>query len=89
MAEFGAGEEGGELHAGVIRNVLLKRVPVILRKEVYATDALLYACIQMLGGALDWSRVWLPWLAILVYFPLRMLSLRYGWHLSLSVAQHG
>lgn len=74
---------------GVIRDVLLNRVPVILRKEIYATAALLAASIQVLGEALDWSRVWLPWLAILVCFTLRMLSLRFGWHLRLSEAQRG
>lgn len=72
---------------GVIRDVLLNRVPVILSKEIYATAALLAASIQVLGEALDWSRVWLPWLAILVCFTLRMLSLRYGWHLRLSEAE--
>ncbi|WP_328821100.1 hypothetical protein [Pseudomonas sp. OF001] len=33
---------------------------MILCKEVYATAALLSASIEVLGEALDWSRVWLP-----------------------------
>lgn len=49
--------EGRELLAGVIRDVRLNRVPVILPKEIYATAALLGASIQVLGEALDWSRV--------------------------------
>ena len=80
---------GRELLAGVVRDVLLNGVPVILRKETYATAALHGASIEVLGEALEWSRVWLPWLAILVCFTVRMLSLCFGWHLRLGVAQRG
>ncbi|HEX5362677.1 MAG TPA: trimeric intracellular cation channel family protein [Gallionella sp.] len=71
---------------GLARDVLLNRVPAILRKEIYATAALLGASILVLGEALGWSRNWLTWLAIAACFALRLLSLRYGWHLRLSVA---
>lgn len=63
MQELGAGVgEVRELLAGVIRDVLLNRVPVILRKEIYA----IAASIEVLAKRWDWSRVWLSWLAILV-----------------------
>ncbi|HYQ40130.1 MAG TPA: trimeric intracellular cation channel family protein [Pseudomonas sp.] len=71
---------------GLARDVLLNRVPAILRKEIYATAALLGASILVLGEALGWSRNWLTWLAIAACFALRLLSLRYGWHLRLNVA---
>ena len=74
---------------GIARDVLLNRVPVILRKEIYATAALLGASLVVLGEALGWSRSWLPWLAIAACFALRLLSLRYGWHLRLSVVGRG
>ncbi|MBV2134297.1 trimeric intracellular cation channel family protein [Pseudomonas sp. MAP12] len=72
---------------GIARDVLLNRVPAILRKEIYATAALLGASILVLGEALGWSRNWLTWLAIAACFVLRLLSLRYGWHLRLNVAE--
>lgn len=71
---------------GLARDVLLNRVPAILRKEIYATAALLGASILVLGEALGWSRNWLTWLAIAACFALRLLSLRYGWHMRLNVA---
>lgn len=67
--------------------MLLNRVPAILRKEIYATAALLGASILVVDEALGWSRNWLTWLAIAVCFALRLLSLRYGWHLRLSVVE--
>ena len=66
--------------------MLLNRVPAILRKEIYATAALLGASLEVLGEALGWSHGWLPWLAVAACFALRLLSLRYGWHLRLNVA---
>jgi len=69
---------------GVVRDVLLNRVPVILQKEIYASAALVGATIEVLGETLGWTTVWLPWFALLTCFTLRLLALRYGWHLRLS-----
>ncbi|TAN15266.1 MAG: trimeric intracellular cation channel family protein [Chitinophagaceae bacterium] len=67
---------------GVIRDILLNRVPVILEKEIYASAALLGAFIVVFGDYLkilpsDWVAV----IALIVCFALRMLSLRYHWNL--------
>ena len=71
---------------GVARDVLLNRVPVILQKEIYASAALLGAVIEVVGENQGWSIVWLPWLALLTCCALRLLSLRYGWHLRVNVS---
>lgn len=71
---------------GVARDVLLNRVPVILQKEIYASAALIGAAIEVGGERLGWSTTWLPWAALLACCALRLLSLRYGWHLRSSVA---
>lgn len=34
---------------GVIRDLLLNRVPIILKREIYASAALVAACIEVLG----------------------------------------
>ncbi len=67
---------------GVIRDVMLSRVPAVLTKEIYASAALLGAAIQVLGD-LQWidHRI-SPWLAIVLCTSVRMLSLRYGWNLT-------
>ncbi len=71
---------------GAARDVLLNRVPVILQKEIYASAALLGAVIVVLGERLGWSIVWLPWLAVLACCGLRLLSLKYGWHMRINTA---
>lgn len=66
---------------GVLRDVLLNRVPVILQKEIYASAALLGSGIVVLGNYLGWNgdRVFL--IGIGACFTLRMLALRYHWEL--------
>lgn len=72
---------------GVVRDMLLNRVPIILQKEIYASPALVGATIEVMGEWLGWSTAWLPWFALLICFTLRLLALRYGWHMRLSVTK--
>ena len=66
---------------GVMRDVLLNRVPVILQREIYASAALVGASIEVAGEHLGWSSSWRTWLALAACFALRYLSLRYQWNL--------
>ncbi|MDB5261772.1 MAG: trimeric intracellular cation channel family protein [Adhaeribacter sp.] len=67
---------------GVVRDILLTRVPVILEKEIYASAALLGAVIVVLGNYLKWvSADWVAIIALIVCFTLRILALRYHWNL--------
>jgi uncharacterized membrane protein YeiH len=66
---------------GVARDVLLNRVPVILRREIYASAALLAAGIEVAGARLGWTSSWRTWVALAACFALRYLALRYDWHL--------
>lgn len=66
---------------GVMRDVLLNRIPLILQKEIYASAALLGAAIQVFGEHLGWSSPWLALLGILASSGLRQLSLQFGWQL--------
>jgi len=86
--EFGFGAETAVLlgmttavGGGVMRDVLLNRIPLILQKEIYASAALLGAVIEVGGERLGWSTQWLPWLGILVSTGLRQMSLHFGWQL--------
>jgi uncharacterized membrane protein YeiH len=69
---------------GVLRDVLLNRVPIILEKEIYALAALAGAAVQVVGSALHWSPVFTPWIAISTCFVIRSLALRYSWSLPRS-----
>lgn len=66
---------------GVARDVLLNRVPVILRREIYASAALVGAAVVTFGEAAGLASPALTWCAVASCFALRALSLRYRWHL--------
>jgi|SRR6185312_6608599 len=67
---------------GVLRDILLNRVPVILEKEIYASAALLGALIVVSGNYLKWlSGDWVSIIALTVCFGLRLLALHYHWNL--------
>jgi uncharacterized membrane protein YeiH len=70
---------------GVVRDVLLNRVPVILEKEIYASAALTGALIVVLGSYQKWlSDDWVSVIGLTACFTLRILALRYHWNLPAS-----
>lgn len=67
---------------GVLRDILLNRVPVILEKEVYASAALVGALIVVLGDYFKWlPGDWIAIIALVVCFTVRILALLYHWNL--------
>lgn len=67
---------------GVIRDVLLARVPNILRKEIYFTPAILGASIVVIGKslfAIESSLFMI--LGAIICTGVRLFTLRYGWHM--------
>jgi uncharacterized membrane protein YeiH len=66
---------------GAMRDVLLNRTPLILRKEIYASAALLAAVVQVAGERLALAMEWVPWVGIVLCFGVRSLAMRHGWHL--------
>lgn len=67
---------------GVLRDILLNRIPVILEKEIYASAALVGAIIVVSGNYFKGlSGDWISIIALLVCFGLRLLALRYHWNL--------
>lgn len=73
---------------GMVRDVLVREVPTVLRKELYAIAALAGAAVVVLGHA--WSLR--PGVAAAVgaalCFCLRLLAIRYGWHLPIANVQN-
>ncbi len=67
---------------GVIRDILLNRVPVILEREIYATAALAAAIIVVLGEYSDFlKRDWVSIIALVTCFSIRILALQHNWNL--------
>ena len=66
---------------GVLRDVLLNRIPVILEKEIYASAALAGAGVVVVGTHLGWTKEWVFLTGFLLCFALRILALYYHWEL--------
>jgi uncharacterized membrane protein YeiH len=69
---------------GVMRDVLLNRVPAVLRADLYAVVALAGASVVVVGHWLHWP----PTVSAIggagLCFLLRVLALRYDWHLPVA-----
>nr|WP_233214407.1 trimeric intracellular cation channel family protein [Pollutimonas nitritireducens] len=74
---------------GLVRDVLLNRVPVILQREIYASAALVGASFEVVGERLGWLSSGRTWVALAACFALRYLSLRYKWNLPRSSGRGG
>jgi uncharacterized membrane protein YeiH len=66
---------------GVIRDMLLARVPVVLVADIYATAALLGALIVVVGRRLGCPPAVAALLGFVVCFALRIAAVRFGWQL--------
>lgn len=70
---------------GVLRDVLLNRVPVILEREVYASAALVGALIVVFGRYQEkLSADWISIIALLACFSIRILAIHYHWNVPAS-----
>jgi uncharacterized membrane protein YeiH len=66
---------------GALRDILLMRIPAILRTDVYATAALVGSAVMVLGRRLGIHPTLAAILGGIVCFALRVLSVRLHWNL--------
>ncbi len=71
---------------GVIRDVLCNEVPLIFRRDVYATAALVGALVYLALLQLDPNGAWAAILSILTVLAIRAAAIQ--WHLSLPSFLH-
>lgn len=69
---------------GVLRDIVLSRVPNIVQREIYACAALVGAGIEVVFNYFDVSPAWGSWLAAAACIVLRLASLRFGWRLPVN-----
>lgn len=69
---------------GMIRDVLVMEVPNVLRTELYAVAALLGAAFTVVGQRLGIPSHWAAPMGAVLCITLRLLALRYGWHLPVA-----
>ena len=70
---------------GIARDVLLAQVPLVLRAELYAIAALAGAAVVAVGHWLQWPALPCVLAGAGLCFGLRMMALRYGWHLPVAL----
>ncbi len=66
---------------GMLRDILLAEVPAVLRSDLYAVAALAGAGVVVAGDALQWSSSVSALAGAVLCFVLRMLAIRFDWHL--------
>jgi uncharacterized membrane protein YeiH len=66
---------------GVIRDILLARVPLVLRADIYASAAFFGALVVVLARRAGVSPGWAAFAGGLACFALRMAAVTFGWHL--------
>ncbi len=69
---------------GVIRDVLANEIPMIFRKEIYASACLAGGIMYMLMRAVSADEILTMVVAILVVIVIRYLSVRYHWSLHIE-----
>ena len=73
---------------GVMRDIVLSRLPAILDREIYASAALVGASAQALFSYMHWTQWWTPWFTTFLCVAIRLASLRFGWRLPVFRGQH-
>lgn len=71
---------------GMVRDVLVMEVPTVLRTELYAVAALLGAAFTVGGQKLGMPLHVAAPIGAVLCITLRLLALRYGWHLPVARA---
>lgn len=67
---------------GVLRDVMLNRVPVIFEREIYASAALIGASLVVAGDYFGWLNTdGMSLIALIVCFVVLLLALYYHWNL--------
>lgn len=66
---------------GIIRDIMLGRIPAVLRKEVYGSAALLGSILVALNFYLQLDSVIGAWIGLISCFALRYFSIKRQWNL--------
>jgi uncharacterized membrane protein YeiH len=64
---------------GVLRDILLREIPVVLRKEIYAVASVVGAVVVVIGSKLDVERALRSLTAIGIVFGIRVVAVQRAW----------
>src|SRR5512142_548064 len=71
---------------GMVRDVLVKEIPTVLRTELYAVAALIGAGVVVIGRMLHVPSAAAASAGAVLCFGLRMMAMRHGWQLPVARA---
>ncbi|HET7587433.1 MAG TPA: trimeric intracellular cation channel family protein [Gammaproteobacteria bacterium] len=66
---------------GMLRDVLVREIPVVLRADIYALAALVGAAVVVIGHLVHIPAIVATVIGGVLCFALRYMAIRYGWHL--------
>lgn len=66
---------------GVVRDVLCNEVPLIFRKEIYATACIAGGILFLILTSIQLGRDWAMLITVFFIIILRILAVKYKWHL--------
>ena len=66
---------------GTLRDLMLARVPNVLKADIYAVAAIVGATVIVLGLKAGWTRTWVMLLGGMTCFVLRMVAVWEHWNL--------
>jgi uncharacterized membrane protein YeiH len=69
---------------GMVRDVLVREIPTVLRTELYAVAALIGAAVVVIGRVLDVPAAAADTAGAVLCFGLRFMAMRFGWHLPIA-----
>jgi uncharacterized membrane protein YeiH len=69
---------------GMVRDVLVREIPTVLRTELYAVAALIGAAVVVVGRMLAVPPIAAASAGAVLCFGLRFMAMRRGWHLPIA-----
>ena len=69
---------------GMVRDVLVREIPTVLRTELYAVAALIGAAAVVIGRMLHLQSGAAATAGAVLCFGLRFMAMRFGWHLPIA-----
>src|SRR5436305_12376916 len=69
---------------GMVRDVLVREIPTVLRTELYAVAALIGAAVVVIGSMLHLSSPGAAAAGAVLCFGLRFITMRHGWQLPIA-----
>jgi uncharacterized membrane protein YeiH len=69
---------------GMVRDVLVREIPTVLRTELYAVAALIGAAVMVIGRMLHVPSYAAASAGAVLCFGLRLIAIRHGWRLPIA-----